>query len=290
MKTDLPITYGLRWNVVSKELLPVVMEVVASYGIRNIVLTDAMVYRLSDLDMHELFLKSAQAAGLTYVDAHAPLAETELLGLPPEKNRNAMLRSAENTLHLAAEFGCKTCTFHCWNWRPDTHDAEERFGFVCDSLERLLPVAEKTGVIIALENVWSPPCTADMLVRVMKHFDSPWLGLCYDSGHAFIFDYGRNNPARSCVLKSWKCPVEEIPWDGMMLEKMLPWIVNCHLHDNHGYDDEHLLPGQGLIDWKKVTSLLLSAPRLQCIQSEVIVKWEEGQVKNLKSNFEKIFD
>ena len=161
---------------------------------------------------------------------------------------------------------------------------------MCDSLERLLPVAEKAGVNIALENIWSPPCTADMLVRIMRHFNSPWLGLCYDSGHAFLFDYGRNCPAQSCVLKSWKCPVEEIPWDDRMLEKMQPWIINCHLHDNHGFGDEHLLPGQGLIDWKKLLGLLLSAPRLQCIQSEVIAKWEDGQVKNLKTNFEKIFN
>ena len=290
MKPNVPITYFLKWNVVSNELLPLVMEQVASYGIRNIVLTDALVYRLADLDSHDLFLKSAKAAGLKFVDAHAPLEETELLGVPPEKNRNAMLRSAENTLHLAAEFGCTTCTFHCWNWRPDSHDAEERFGFVCDSLERLLPVAEKTGVTIALENVWSPPCTADMLVRIMKHFDSPWLGLCYDSGHAFIFDQGRKCPEKSCVPVSWRCPVGEIPWDGMMLEEMQPWIVNCHLHDNNGFSDQHLLPGKGLIDWDKVVRLLLAAPRLKCIQSEVIAKWEDGSVKSLANEFEKIFE
>ena len=290
MKPNVPITYFLDWRTVSNELVPVMMEQAVATGIENIILSSALMHRVDELDVHELFLKSAAAAGLTYVDAHAPLGETELLGLPPEKNRKAMLRHAANSLALSAEFGCKTCTFHVWNWRPDSHSAEERFGFICKSLETLLPIAEQNGVIIALENVWCPPNNADYLVRIVEHFKSPWLGLCYDSGHAFIFDQGRYNPEKSCVPISWTCPVEEIPWDDKMLEKMLPWLVNCHLHDNDGLNDQHVLPGKGKIDWKHVVGLLAQAPNLKCIQSEVISKWQDGSFKTLKEDFEKIFD
>ena len=290
MKPDVPITYFINWRVVSNELVPVIMEQVASYGIENIVLTDSVIPRLADMDVHELFLKSAAAAGLKYVDAHAPIQETDLLGLAPEKNRKAMLRSSENVIQIAGEFGCKTCTFHVWNWRPDSHNAEERFGYICDSLESLLPIAEKNDVIIALENVWCPPCAPEFLVRIMKHFNSPYLGLCYDSGHAFVFDQGRYNPEQSCVPVSWNCPVEEIPWDGEALEKMLPWIVNCHLHDNNGLKDQHVMPGKGNINWKHVVDLLVQAPNLKCIQSEVSAKWQDGDVKTLKQDFEKIFN
>lgn len=289
MKPDVPITYFINWRVVSNELVPVIMEQIASCGIENIVLTDNIIPRLADMDVHELFLKSAAAAGVKYVDAHAPLQETDLLGLAPEKNRKAMLRSSENVIQIASEFGCTTCTFHVWNWRPDSHNAEERFGFICDSLEKLIPVAEKNGVIIALENVWGPHCSPDMLVRIMKHFNSKWLGLCYDSGHAFIFGQGKNNPAQSCARLSWECPLEEIPWDDQALEKMLPWIVNCHLHDNDGFNDQHVMPGKGRIDWNHVVSFLAKAPNLKCIQSEVSAKWQEGAVKTLKQDFEKIF-
>lgn len=290
MKPNVPVTYFINWRVVSNELVPVIMEQVASYGIENIVLTDSVIPRLADMDVHELFLKSAAAAGLKYVDAHAPIQETDLLGLAPEKNRKAMLRSSENVIQIAGEFGCKTCTFHVWNWRPDSHNAEERFGYICDSLESLLPIAEKNDVIIALENVWCPPCAPEFLVRIMKHFNSPYLGLCYDSGHAFVFDQGRYNPEQSCVPVSWNCPVEEIPWDGEALEKMLPWIVNCHLHDNNGLKDQHVMPGKGNINWKHVVDLLVQAPNLKCIQSEVSAKWQDGDVKTLKQDFEKIFN
>ena len=290
MKPAVPVTYYINWKIVHDDLVPVIMEILVSYGIENIVLTDSIIPRVADLDAHELFLKSAASAGIKYVDAHAPLLETDLLGLAPERNRQAMLRSSENVIQIASEFGCKTCTFHVWNWRPDSHNTEERFTYVCDSLERLLPVAEKNGVIMALENVWCPHCTPDMLVRIMKHFNSPWLGLCYDSGHAHIFDHGRKDPANSCVPVSWKCPVNEIPWENQALEKMLPYLVNCHLHDNKGFVDSHAIPGEGSIDWKHVVKLLSEAPNLKCIQSEVMVPWHSGAVKTLKQNFEKIFN
>src|ERR1700680_1797042 len=33
-----------------------------------------------------------------------------------------------------------------------------------------------------------------------------------------------------------------------------------HVHDNHGMKDEHLWPGDGTIDWKRICELLQTAP------------------------------
>ena len=46
------------------------------------------------------------------------------------------------------------------------------------------------------------------------------------------------------------------PWEHDVLDRMLPHIVNCHLHDNDGTDDQHLLPGDGTLDWTAVAALL----------------------------------
>jgi sugar phosphate isomerase/epimerase len=51
---------------------------------------------------------------------------------------------------------------------------------------------------------------------------------------------------------------------------MLPHVTTCHLHDNNGVHDQHLLPGRGTIDWGHVIGLLRTAPRLKCFQNEVI--------------------
>ena len=52
---------------------------------------------------------------------------------------------------------------------------------------------------------------------------------------------------------------------------MLPHIVNTHLHDNMAVIDEHLIPGEGMIDWQHTMKLLGKAPRLQIIGNECIV-------------------
>ena len=59
-------------------------------------------------------------------------------------------------------------------------------------------------------------------------------------------------------------------WDDHILEKMLPHVVNCHLHDNHGILDDHIVPGLGNVDWDHVIPLLKTAPRLQVVTCEVI--------------------
>ena len=77
----------------------------------------------------------------------------------------------------------------------------------------------------------------------------------------------------------------EIPFDEHILEKMLPHIVNCHLHDNHGYIDEHINIGQGNIDWEKLIPVLKTAPRLKCVQCEVILNKLPIGVKDVVDAF-----
>ena len=71
-------------------------------------------------------------------------------------------------------------------------------------------------------------------------------------------------------MAAWRFWTPVTPeFDDQVLEKMLPEVVSCHLHDNHGFRDEHQLPGRGNIDWKHIVGLLKKAPRLACVQSEV---------------------
>ena len=69
---------------------------------------------------------------------------------------------------------------------------------------------------------------------------------------------------------------------------MLPHIVNCHLHDNSGWKDEHKLPGRGCINWEKVIKLLKSAPRLKVIQSEVIPVSTGTHIRELVEKFNEL--
>jgi sugar phosphate isomerase/epimerase len=48
-------------------------------------------------------------------------------------------------------------------------------------LRKLLPAAEDHGVVLALEN--HIHLTADEMVEVVRGLDSPWLGVCLDTGN-----------------------------------------------------------------------------------------------------------
>ena len=86
--------------------------------------------------------------------------------------------------------------------------------------------AEKHGVRIALENVKN----THFLTHVLDSIDSPMIGLCYDSGHDYIWS----------------------PKPYELLEKYGDRLFAVHLHDNIGQNDDHLAPGQGKIDWDTV--------------------------------------
>ena len=78
-------------------------------------------------------------------------------------------------------------------------------------------------------------------------------------------------------------------WEDAALEKMLPHIVNCHLHDNTGMGDRHDLPGTGNLDWDKIVRLLKTAPRLRVIQSEVAYTRYGMPMKTLVEKFKTLF-
>ena len=77
-------------------------------------------------------------------------------------------------------------------------------------------------------------------------------------------------------------------FDDRILEKMLPYTVNCHLHDNDGMTDQHLKPGRGNVNWKSIVKQLKHAPRLQVIQSEVSMIRSHDSIHEICRAFQNI--
>jgi len=106
-------------------------------------------------------------------------------------------------------------------------------------IRRIAGYAAARGVRLALENsddaIW-------LLDRVLDEIgDDPGqtnLGICIDTGHAHMsHDAGREPVAN-------------------YLERYAGQLEHVHLHDNHGASDEHLVPGDGTIDWPRVLRVL----------------------------------
>ena len=60
---------------------------------------------------------------------------------------------------------------------------EDGFEWLIDSIEKCLPAAEKSGVILGLENHWGLSRRPEGLLRTVKAIDSPWLRVLLDTGN-----------------------------------------------------------------------------------------------------------
>lgn len=60
---------------------------------------------------------------------------------------------------------------------------EDAFPWVIESFEKILPVAEKCGVVLGLENHWGLGLTPEGVLRIVDAVDSPWLQVTLDTGN-----------------------------------------------------------------------------------------------------------
>ncbi|MBD3232344.1 MAG: TIM barrel protein [candidate division Zixibacteria bacterium] len=106
-------------------------------------------------------------------------------------------------------------------------------------LDYLVPVAEKLGVVIGIENRYyiSQIPNFDEVGVLLDEYDSPHIGFWYDSGHA----------ANISNLGYW----DYLEW----LKAYKSRLVAVHLHDCRAAQD-HLPPGSGDIDWSELNELL----------------------------------
>ena len=60
---------------------------------------------------------------------------------------------------------------------------EDGYGWVIDSIEKCLPIAEKCGVVLGLENHWGLGRTAEGVKRIVDTIANPWLQVTLDTGN-----------------------------------------------------------------------------------------------------------
>ena len=268
----IPVTYIISDDLKTDEELRSSLAEFAAAGAKHLVLSNLFVSRIMlDHKFAETLKRNMAEYGLSFMDAHSPFGGTLDLNCPDPAFRPQMLTRHKLAMQISAALGVKTITIHPGSDRffPDI-PLEKHLDLMRDAIGQLLLEAEKCDIIICIENSMSRAACPRRVVQLKSEFDSPYLGLCYDSGHAHQLDAARNL-SDSVIHGFWRTVGAATPeWDDQALERMLPDIVNCHLHDNDGSADSHRIPGKGTIDWNKVMPLLKRAPKLQVIQCEVL--------------------
>lgn len=152
------------------------------------------------------------------------------LGEVDDAHRAKAMGLHATSLEIAADLGADNLVLHL-----EKSCSEAAVVAAKRSLDRLLPIAERLHVQIALETL--PPKyyggEAEHFCELLNTYVSPWVGVCLDTGHAVL----------AGTPKAW-------------LDALPPRIITVHLHDNDGRGDQHLPPGLGVIDWPETLQAL----------------------------------
>ena len=285
-----PITFHHSWKLFSEKQRLTAMREFAVNGAKHLVLGDTFLKMMGeDYTLLAVLKDQLAQAGLDFVDAHAPFRDFGDLFIPDGRDRRQMIARQKLNLLLVAEFGVDTCTFHVGSNYYQEHTVDEHREALFRSLDELLPVARKLGIVICLENGLTPLNSAEALVSYMRKYDSPYLGVCFDTGHANVKEQCGLHPDNP-VPQVWEKYDMPVKHEKNMAETLQPYIVNCHIHDNFGVRDDHDLPGRGNIDWSRIVKVISEAPRLKNIQSEVLTARKNIPIRTVCESILRLFD
>lgn len=255
-------------------------------GARRFVISDGLLKQMvNDPEKVDFLHHVCKEMDVEFCSVHGLFGVDYDLNIAVPERRPAMFQEHIRAMEIASEFGCRTYTvhvgasFYCNDHLPLTTLRP----LALETLEKLLPTAEKLGMIIAVENSFEMPNSAKEVIGLVRHFDgNPAIGVCYDTGHAHCMasapgkDKGKYQPYFP------RCWWENgVIWEDNALETLKDQVVTCHIHDNDGYGDLHGMPFDGTINWKDLMPRLTSCPRMIDFQTEVHIpdgKYWAGKV------------
>jgi len=205
---------------------------------------------------------------------HAPLFPDREMGragapavnlLHPEKSRRIdAMDEIKRALETAEHIPLRNLVVHlgeredAWSQRTIEH--------AITALEHLGAFARPLGVRLLVENLPGEVATPEQIVSVLEIGHLNNIAVCLDLGHAH-FTVGIPKAIATIGAR----------------------IVQVHAHDNHGLKDEHLLPGDGNIDWPATTLALNALAAPPAVVLELSTKLAE-EPATLEERIRKAFD
>lgn len=168
------------------------------------------------LEILQRQLVSTDNAALQKIKRHAFVNGLDLMGfsthqgfLSPDKDkRQKNIDHTLDCLEQAYRLGIPTIRVNSGTWGTSKsfdelmanrgvekplkgYTEEDAYKWVIDAYEKLVPEAEKRGVIMGLENHWGLGCTPEGVKRVVDAVKSPWLQVTLDTGNFLEDPYDR---------------------------------------------------------------------------------------------------
>jgi sugar phosphate isomerase/epimerase len=248
-------TTGFTFGDKGRDGLSKAAEVCAAAGLAGI---EGAAPLFSDMSDREIQRAGEEfRSGALRIDTfHIPFAREDDIAAFYETERRAAVATVSRWMERAALVGATVCIQHptCNRYSVDAEGLDRYLSPIARSLETLLPLAERLGLTIAVENML--PASGGRFCSRPGHFERLGamfphrsLGWCLDTGHALVA--GQVKGAMG------------------FFEAMRSRLVAFHLADNAGDRDSHLAPGRGRVDWKAFfrAAAGLGFDRSMCIET-----------------------
>lgn len=230
-----------------------VLNKLGKLDVKHVELVDEGLHTLNERRINKLN-QLATIHNLDFI-IHAPWAEVNV-ATPNSALRRAVLKRLEQSIIFAGQLDCKLWLFH-----PGSKTGLSQFYPGKDwqnnlnSVRKLLKVAKRECVNIALENTPEPPSlmkSVEDFHRFYQEFNDD-IGMVLDVAHANI-----NNQI------------------GAFIKQFSEKIAHIHVSDNNGESDLHLGIGQGNINWKNFAKLVKQINYSNLIVIESITNIQES--------------
>ena len=180
--------------------------------------------------------EAADTSGIVFSQVHAPMM-SEPGKEPAEELKIELTRRFFRVCEI---LGAPYLVIHPRMFADgiNGHNREKYLSYNVDFYRQFIPLAEKHGVVIGLENMfgWDPEkqalcpttfSTVEEILECIQRLDSDRFAVCLDTGHVNVLG---ETPAAA-------------------VRKIGRHLKLLHVHDNYGTQDAHLACSYGSIDW-----------------------------------------
>ncbi|NOY09509.1 MAG: sugar phosphate isomerase/epimerase [Spirochaetes bacterium] len=186
-------------------------------------------------DMNKL-IQAVKSRKVSVYSIHAPWAPgkdngTYDIASLDDRTREKALREIFNAVKIFSREGIKSIVVHPGMLNFKGSNKSNYKSNSIHSLKLVILFAQELGVRVVIENPPPPELGSepDEFMDIYSSLKDYGPGFCLDTGHAFITEKGIG---------------------GFLDTGLIP--LEIHISDNHGGSDEHLLPGEGTIEWDKL--------------------------------------
>lgn len=203
-------------------------------------------FRLADDDWREWIddiIALSKELDLPITQSHAPFYNA----IEPESPKAAVWEPMiKRAIEASGKIGIPWVVMHPGTYPDDSYEFKESKRRNYEYFMPYLELAAKYGCGIAIENMadniirtYLRPsavyCSRHVdLVDLVDSFHTDNVGICWDFGHAQLMGLDQR---------------EALRYMGKRLKA-------THVADNSGYNDDHIMPFQGTVDWRKILPVL----------------------------------